>query len=245
MRDQIKDLVKNVVSPGFFDKIKITANLKTVTIEAMEKEKEVILKGTFDKPIIGLEGEFGLSNLNLLNHICNDSEFTNTDSKLNITYDTKNNEKIPVELSYINKSKTFINYRFMSKQLVPDQPSFKEPTWDIVINPNKSTVQQFAWAANGLSEYEQYFIPKVKDNELRFYIGEDNAANQRGGVIFASNIKNQFESQHRWKISHIQTILKLADSSDCEMSFSIKGIIQIKLNTGIGNYKFLFPAKMR
>jgi hypothetical protein len=211
----------------------------------MEKEKEVILKGKFEKPIVGLDGEFGLSNLNLLSHICGDLEFTHADSKLEVVYEDRNKEKIPVELSYVNKSKTFLNYRFMSKLLVPDQPMFQEPTWEIVMKPSKANIQQFAWAANGLTEYEQYFIPKVKDNELRFYIGEDNAANQRGGVIFANDVKVKFDSQHRWKISHIQTILRLSDNAECDMSFSTKGIIQIKINTGVGIYKFLFPAKIR
>lgn len=245
MKDQIQDLVGTVISTNFFEKIKITADTKTVIIEAMEKEKEIILKGMYNKPVAGLEGAFGLSNLSLLSHITSDKDFNSIDSKLDVVYAQRNNEKFPVELSYVNKVKTFVNYRFMSKELIPDQPNFKEPTWDIVIKPNKANVQQFAWVANGLSAYEQYFIPKAKDGELKFYIGEDNAANQRGGVVFASNIKTDFESQHRWKIAHLQEILKLDDSTESEMSFSTKGIIQVKISTGVGVYKFLFPAKMR
>lgn len=245
MKDNLLDLTKIVVNPGFFDKIKITADAKSVRIESMEKEKEVILKGSFINPIKGLTGEFGLSNLSLLSHICNDPEFSKDESKLNIIYDERTNDKIPIELSYVNKLKTFISYRFMSKQLIPDQPTFNEPAWDITIKPSKGNITQFNWAASGLGEYEQYFIPRVVDNELRFYIGEDNAASQRGGVVFSTDIKKAFDSQHRWKISHIQTILKLADSTDCEMSFSTKGAIQIKISSGIANYKFIFPAKLR
>ena len=245
MKDNIQDLVKNVIGTGFFEKIKITADSKNVVIEAMENEKEVILKGSFNKPIKGLDGAFGLSNLSLLGHISSDQEFNNAESKLEVVYKDRNGEKVPEEFSYVNRAKTFVNYRFMSKELVPDQPIFKEPTWDIVIKPSKANIQQFAWAANGLGAYEQYFIPKVKDGELRFYIGEDNAANQRGGAVFATGLKGNFDSQHRWKIAHIQSVLKLAESADCEMSFSTKGIIQVKIDTGVGVYKFLFPAKMR
>ena len=245
MKDNLSDLNRTVITTGFFEKIKVTATAKTVVVESIAKENEVILKGSFDSPIMGLEGVFGLSNLNLLSHIATDQEFTSPDSLLTVVYKERNGEQNPEELNYTNKSKSFINYRFMSKELVPDQPIFKEPTWDIVINPSKANIQQFAWAANGLSAYEQYFIPKVKDSDLRFYIGEDNAASQRGGVVFASNLKKVFDSQHRWKIAHIQTILKLAETTDCEMSFSSKGVIQVKIGTGVGVYKFLFPAKMR
>jgi hypothetical protein len=133
----------------------------------------------------------------------------------------------------------------MSKQLVPDQPKFIEPTWDVTIKPSKSNIQQFGWAANGLGAYEQYFIPKIQDGQLKFFIGEDTAANQRGGVVFATDLTQTFDSQHKWKISHIQTVLKLAESADCEMSFSSKGVIQVTVSTGVGVYKFIFPAKVR
>lgn len=245
MKDQIQDIVKNVISTGFFDKIKISADSKSVFLEAMEKEREIIFKGTFNSAIDGLVGEFGLSNLSLLGHISGDPEFSNKDSEIKIIYEDKNGESNPSELAYVNKSKTFVNYRFMAKQLVPNQPLFAEPVWDVVIKPSKSNVQQFAWAANGLGAYEQYFIPKVENGELRFYIGEDNAANQRGGVVFATGLTQKFDGQHRWKISHIQSVLKLAENTDCEMSFSNKGAIQVKVSTGVGVYKFIFPSKMR
>lgn len=244
MKDNIQDLVKNVVSTGFFDKVKVTADSKTVILEAIEKEKEVVLKGSFDKPIDDLEGEFGLSNLSLLGHISNDQEFNSKDSKISVVYEDRNGERVPTELSYVNKSKTYINYRFMSKQLVPNQPTFREPTWEITIKPSKSSIQQFAWAANGLVAYEQYFTPKVDNGELKFYIGDDSAASQRGGVVFASDITEKFDYPHKWKISYIQNVLKLADSAECEMSFSSKGVIQVSINTGIGVYKFIFPAKV-
>lgn len=245
MKDNIQDLVKNVISTGFFDKIKITADSKSVTLEALDKEKEIVLKGSFMSVIDELNGEFGISNLSLLGHIANDPEFNSPDSKINIVYDTKNGEKNPIELAYVNKSKTYINYRFMPKELVPNQPKFVEQQWDVVIKPSKSNIQQFAWAANGLSAYEQYFIPKIKDGNLKFFIGEENSSDQRGGVTFATGLSEKFDVQHRWQINHMQTVLKLADSTDCEMSFSTKGVIQVKISTGIGEYKFLFLAKVR
>lgn len=245
LKDYFKDLTTYVATAGFFDKIKVTATAKEITVEAMEKEKEVILKGKFNKPLADLEGEFGLSNLSLLQTICSDPEFNSKESSMTVIYETKNAERVPTELAYENKSKSYINYRFMSKQLVPDQPKFLEPKWDIVITPTKANVQQFAWAANGLSAYEQYFIPKIVDGDLKFFIGEDSAATQRGGVVFASELTETFDGQHKWKIQHVLSVLKAADTCDCEMAFSTKGAIQITLNTGVGTYRYIFPAKVR
>ena len=82
MKDYIQDLTKYVVSTGFFDKIKITAGNKDITVEAIEKERDIILKGKFNKPLDGLEGEFGLANLSLLQTITSDPESSNGDSAI-------------------------------------------------------------------------------------------------------------------------------------------------------------------
>jgi len=245
LKDYIKDLTTYVTPTGFFDKIKITAGAKELVVESMEKEKEVILKAKFSKPLADLDGEFGLSNLSLLQTITSDPEFLSPDSIMAVIYETKNAERVPTELSYTNKSKSFINYRFMSKQLVPEQPKFNEPKWDVVVTPSKSNIQQLSWASAGLSSYEQYFNPQIVDGNLKFFIGEDNAATQRGGVVFATDRTETFDSPHKWKIAQVLSVLKLADTCDCEMAFSLKGAIQITLNTGVGTYRYIFPAKSR
>jgi len=245
IKDITQDIVKNAVSTGFFDKIKITAGKKSTTIEALEGNKQVILKGATLNAVDGWDGEFGLANLSLLSSIVNDSEYAHKDSVLEMQYQQKGGIDVPSELHYTNKSKSFLAYRFVSKDLVPDQPKYNEPAWDVTVKPTKSAIQQFAWAASSLSGYEQYFIPKTVDGNLKFFIGEENGANQRGGVVFASGVTGDFESSHKWPISLVAQILKLADGADAEMKFSVKGAIQIGINTGLVEYKFVFPAKMR
>ena len=245
VKDIMQDVVKNTVGTGFFDKIKITANKKGVSIEALENNKQVILKASTNSAVDGWEGEFGLANLSLLQSIVNDAEYAHKDSVLDMQYQPRGGVDVPVELHYTNKSKTFVAYRFVSKDMVPDQPKYNEPTWDVTIKPTKSAIQQFAWAANSLSSYEQYFIPKTVDGALKFFIGEENGANQRGGVQFAPNVTGTFESNHKWPISQISQVLKLTDGTDAEMKLSIKGAIQLEINTGLVQYRFVFPAKMR
>ena len=245
VKDIMQDLVKHAVTTGFFDKVKITANKKGVQIEALETNKQVILKAHTNAPVEGWEGEFGLANLSLLQSIVNDSEYAHKDSTLEIQYQARGGSDVPSELHYTNKSKTFVAYRFVSKEMVPDQPKYNEPAWDVTVKPTKQAFQQFAWAANSLSSYEQYFIPKTVDGALRFYIGEEGGANQRGGVQFAPDVKGDFDSNHKWQISLISQALKLTDGADSSVKLSSKGAIQVELDTGLVTYKFVFPAKVR
>jgi hypothetical protein len=245
IKDALRDLTTYVTGTGFFEKIKMTGNTKDTTIESMTKEKEVILKGKFKDPISDLQGEFGLSNLPLLQTITNDNQYSMGESSVEVVYENQAGGKVPTEFAYLNKSRSHINYRLMSKELLPEQPKFIEPKWDVVIIPTKVSIQQFAWAAGGLSAYEQYFIPKIVNGDLTFFIGEENAKTQRGGVVIASDLTETFESPHKWKIQHVQAVLKMSDACDCEMAFSTKGAIQIKLDSGLGTYKYIFPAKAR
>lgn len=242
LKDYVQDLVKNVISTNFFDKIKITASNKEIIVEAVDSGKDIVLKGKFNQPLPNIDGEFGLSNLPLLGHIVSDSEFNSTDSKLEPVYNTN---KVLEEFNYTNKSMSYIKYRCMSVKLVPDQPKFVEPNWDLTVTPTKSAIQQFNWASAGLSAYERHFTPEVKNNELVFLIGDDNSANQRGGVVMNTGVTTKFDVDHKYNISYMQSVLKLADTANCEMKFSTKGAIQVSIDTGIGNYRFIFPAKTK
>lgn len=248
IKDFTQDLVKNVISTGFFDKIKIDATKGTdILVESVDKDKTVVLKGIIkNNKSADLKGEFGLTNLSLLQHIVSDPEFSKPESNMTITtkQDEKNGKEYPTELAYINKSKSYINYRFMPLSLVPNQPTFREQEWDVVVSePSKDSIQQFAWAASGLSAYEQYIIPKVVDRQLRFYIGEENSAAQRGGVVIADNVDGKFDYGMQWKIGLVLGVLKLASNSHCKLSFSKKGAFQVEIDTGVGVYKFIFPSK--
>lgn len=246
IKDAISDISKNVIRTGLFDKIKITAtNKKATLIESIEKDKNVILKGSTVAGIDGLSGEFGLANLNLLTSIANDSDFSHKDSTVEVVTQNRGGNDVPVELHYTNCKKSFINYRVLAKELIPDQPKYSEPAWDLRIKPTKLDIQQFAWAANTLTSYEPCFIPKTVDGDLKFFIGEENNGNQRGGVVFSTGVTGNFETNHKWPISYITDILKLTEGTESEMMFSVKGAIQIVLNTGISEYKYIFPAKMR
>ena len=239
-KDFMQDICKYVVGTGFFEKIRVLADNKSTLVESF-KDKSIVFKGKTNE-VNGLTGEFGLSNLDLLKHICGDPEFGAKESQMTPEYVTRDGETDPGEFGYTNKSKTFITYRVMSKKLIPNQPKFIEPKWDVVVKPTKSSVSQFSWAAAGLASYEQYFIPKVVNGELKFFIGEDDAATQRGGVVFATDRTETFASPYKWKIQHLMGVLKVIDGCDCEMAFSAKGIM-VTLNTGVGSYRYIFPAK--
>ena len=242
LKDYIKDLTTYAVGVGCFDKIKIVANKDSILFEGSEKEKEVILKGKFEHPSAELSGEFGLANLSLLQTIISDPEFNSKESEISVKYKA---DKSPDELIYQNKSKSYVNYRFTDSRLLPQIPEYVEQKYNISISPSKHSIQQFMWVANGLASYEQYFMPRIVDGNLKFFIGAEDAATQKGGVLMASDRSEKLDSKYSWKIQQVINVLKVADTCDCEMHFTDKGAIVITLKTGVATYKYIFLGKIR
>jgi len=245
IKDALQDITTHVISTGFFDKIKITADSKSAVIEAIEKDKNVILKAKTLRTVSGWEGEFGLANLGLLRSIVGDSDFSHKDSVVDLVTQQRNGVDTPVELLYTNKNKSHIAYRFVASTLVSDQPKYTPPKFEVSIKPTKTAIQQFSWASSALTGYETFFYPKTVNGNLVFYIGEEDSASQRGGVTFAENVVGDFDTNHKWPISQVLQILKLAGSSECTFNLSSKGAIQIDISTGVGVYSYIFPAKIR
>lgn len=243
MKDYLLDLNKYVCSTGYFDKIKITGNNSETKIESIEKDRKIVLKGKFKNAASEFVGEFGLSNLNMLGAIVNDSEFGSDESTLGVNHKQYNGKDIPDEIRYKNKTGSLVCYRLMNPEYVPDQPKYIEPTWDIVVEPTKSAVKEFSYWASALSGYEQYFTPKIENKTLKFWIGEENAASQRAALAFAENIKGNFDYGYAWPVSHVVSLLKLSETTKCELKFSSKGALQIDMDTGVSELKFILPRK--
>jgi hypothetical protein len=245
LKDIFKEINTYVANTGMFEKIKINVDNNIVSVEAFEKERGLV-KGKFTKAVPEIAGSFGLKNLNMLNIITNDPEYLASESTITVNTESRDGQTYLASLTYVNKSQTEIYYRFMSSDLLPKNTQVREPQYEVTVNPARSSIQQFIWAGNGLSSVEQYFNPQIRDRQLRFCIGEDGAQTSRGGVVFAQNIDAKMQCDFHWKVSDIQTVLKLNDSADCEVAISgAVGAIQIKFQTGQAQWQYVFPGKVK
>ena len=240
IKDVFLDVSKNVINPGYFETIKITSTRKNTLIEAISGTTTIV-KGVTHSPVSELgECEFGLSNLGLLSSIVNDSLFKDNESKVELIFEKRESKEIPSEFLYTNKSNSFINYRFVSSNFVGKQPVYSEPKWDIRTKLTKSVVQQFFWLSSSLNGYEKTFTPKLVNGDLKFFIGKENSASQRGGIVISNDITGKFDHEMYWPISTISPVLKLVDGSESELCLNDKAM-QINIDTGVTLFRYIFP----
>ena len=89
--------------------------------------------------------------------------------------------------------------------------------------------------------FEPTFVAKTDGDTLKFYIGD--GANDRTEMPFASNVQGKLTKGWAWPLAQVLSILKLSDTSQATMGFSDQGAMQIAIDSGIGKYEYILPAR--
>ena len=92
-----------------------------------------------------------------------------------------------------------------------------------------------------LGGFEPVFSPSTEDGALYFSIGE--GAGDKGKLPINNNVEGELSGNWKWEIDKALSILRLSDSANCTVSFANAGAMQIVIDSGLGEYKYILPAK--
>lgn len=247
MRDILLDIAKHTGDLGFLEIVKITGSKDETLIQSMDKDKLVVLSGSLKEPCVDLEGEFGLNNLNLLKFYANFANFKTDDATIKVARERRGDRDVVAEIQFASAdNESSATYRVMNPELVPDQPKFIGSKWDFEFSPSQSKIAEFSDLSSGLVGIETYFSPKIdKDGNLRFYIGDENAATNKANMIFEKNIVAELPTGLYWPIDQVLKVLKLAGTNNATMSFMAKGVLRISFDSKFGSWGYIFPSKRK
>ena len=237
--DAMKDILKHTAGLGFIEMCKIIGTSTTTKLETKDADNTVIIFGEMYQPIKGIDATLGLSRLAVLKALIGIHE----GSDVSVVTDLRNNVPTPVELLFDNKDGMIGNYRFMSADMINDQvrvPPFKGATWDVVVTPDKVAINRLSDNSGALSSFEKRFTVSVNKGTLTFAIG--SGPTDRVTVPFVKGVTGTLKHQWSYPVSQVLSILKLADTSTCTMSFSDQGALKIDIDSGIGKYSYILPA---
>lgn len=263
MLNHLKDLVENTSGLGL-NIIRVTGDVDgKVKFDGIDADKKLVLNGTFHEELPELEGVIGLGNLEWLKgyiKIYNDKADTISVTRKAKTYsmekvDAQGNPEVDSDGNTVTEEVTMNDifelefnrpkpkmkntYRVASRQMIPAIPTFKGATWNVEVNPSRTSIGLLA-AQAGIG-YESNFGVKTKDDSL-FVTFDDNEQNE---FEFASDVTGTLTKPWVWDINLVLSILKLANNASCTMKFSDSGAAMISLDTGLGQYDFILPAKVR
>jgi hypothetical protein len=238
--DQFKDIIKHTGSLGFIETVKVIGTASDAKLETKDVDNTVIIYGSMNQPIAGIDSTIGLSRLAILKGFIGMHE----GSSVSIATEVRNGVTVPVEVVFDNKEGFVSNYRFMSETMINEQvkvPPFKGATWDIVITPSKKSIALLSDNCGVVGGVEKRFIVIVDKGTLKFSIG--TGPTDRTSVPFETNVTGSLKHQWTYPLTQVISILKLTDSAaSATMSFSDMGALKIDIDSGIGKYSFILPA---
>jgi hypothetical protein len=85
------------------------------------------------------------------------------------------------------------------------------------------------------------FTVRTVDGNLQFTIGD--ASTDKAEITFARNVEGELKSGWSFPLSTVLTILKLGDTSSMSIKISDQGAMAIHVDSGMGLYEYILPAK--
>ena len=245
MRDILLDIVKHTHSLGFIQAVKIDGTDGSETnIEAMDDDRSVVLKGKLHNAVQDFNGVIGLGKLGVLSGYLNFDGYSDAQSKIGVIKRERNGEQVAEELQFDSPKGYSANYRFMVSQLIEEKlktVKFKGVNWDLTVQPTQQNLKDLSYFAGVMGSVESTFVAKTDGTDLKFYIGD--GSNDRVEIPFASNVGAELKKGWAWPLAQVLSILKLSDTSKASISFSEQGAMKISIDSGIGLYDYILPAR--
>ena len=244
----LSDVLAHTHGLGFIEMMKIESNSTETKVAAIDDSKSVVVYGTLKHPLKELDGTVGFSRMAVLQGYLKYPHFVGDGATIGIETQERDGDDVPAEIRFASTQGHESSYRFMHKDVVEEQvkvPSFNGATWDVVITATDEIMKDLSYFNSILGAFEPTFIAKTDAaNDLNFYIG--SGPTDRATVPIAKGVSGSLTGNLTWPLVETLAILKLAKTADdCTISFSVKGILKIEMETDVGTYEYLLPAKSR
>lgn len=244
--DIFRDVLKHTFNTGHMDMVKLSSVDGNIVVEAKVPDHSIVLTGVVPTSIDKLDGVVGLSRMQILKGFLALDCFNEDGARVTVATQMKGESSVPAELLFASKGNRVIGtYRFMSPEVAEDQikiPPFKGAVWDVEIVPTTVGMREFTSMNNILSSYEEDFTVKTNGTALEFFVG--SAASSQAKITFATGITGSLKHAWAWPLSQVMAILKLYDTSKTfTMAFSSQGALKITVDSGIGIYEYILPAR--
>lgn len=241
----LSDIVKHTYGLGFIDAVKVTGTDSNVKIEALEDNRAVVIFGTVNSAIDNLEGTVGLSRMGILSGYLGFTAFGAAEATVKIDTQVRGGQEIPAEVSFDSGKGHTGQYRFMAAESANEQiqvPPFKGAEWKVTVNPSAAAINDLAKMDSILGSYEDSFTAKTVGGNLEFHIGA--GATDRSKIVFAKGVNGALAHAWRFPVSHFLSIMKLQKTSkSTTVSFSDQGALKVEVNSGLGIYTYILPAR--
>lgn len=242
MRDVLLDLVKQ--TGGLTGALRVTGTDAETVVKGCDETKTLFVEVSLKTAQPEFEGEFGLTNLNLLSGLLNFSNYLTDDATFSVKTRERNGVKTVDQFEFRNAvTGNEADFRMMDPAHIPDQATIpSEIPWNVSITPTKSKVTEFSQLASLYTEVDKNFGAKVENGNLIFFIGDEETGNHRVRMIFENDVKGELKGNLTWQTSQFLSIMKLTGQNPTTLKLTSRGILGITVETPHGTYNYYLRA---
>lgn len=244
IKSVLLDIVKHTKGADNIESVKIAGTKDKTILDAMDKERTVMLHVEFHEPVEEFTGNFGMGNLGFLASLTKFSNYQNDEATIEVSRREDDGEEIPHTLTFRDTAGGRDQYRFMSKMVFENiqVAHLRVNEWDVEFSPAIKNIAQLSEVSGIYSGIDPAFSVRVEDGNVVFDVGS-----AEGGVVgrrvFAENVEGNMSTVWSWPLTTFLNILKLG--GETTVRFSDRGACQIEIDSGIAVYKFTLPAISR
>jgi hypothetical protein len=243
MRDILSDVLKQ---GGPFPVLKVEGTDTETNMFASSECKTLIFKAALKQPIPEFHGEFGISNLSLLNGLLNFSTYKTLDATFAVKRRKINDKEIVEQVEFAAKkgSKSTAVFRFTAPDLVGDITKMTgKPTFDVEFVPDKAKLTEFQQLASLYNEVSKTFVPTTDGGELIFRVGNNNSSTHSASMVFEDEVTGEITGDLQYPTAMFLQVMKLAGSNPVTMALkSRSGPMKITTETPFADYEYIIRA---
>lgn len=245
--DSLQDILKHTFSLGFIDAVKVEGENGETNLKAISADKSVVMYAKMKEALAEFdEHTTGFSRMGVLKGLLDFPLYADGEATIAIKTQTRDNEQIPAEVYFESKQGHKATYRVMGLEAVEQQikvPPFRGVTWDITIEPSTKNLKDLSYFSGVLGSYEPMFGVVSNGSDLEFHIGAGGG--DRTIIPVASGVTGSLSGKWSWPLTQVLAILKLGETGMCTMAFSDQGAAMIEVDSGIGEYQYILPARSK
>lgn len=243
MKDTIFDVVRATAGLGFFDAIKVTVTDTEATIDTIDANQTIVVKGTLNGVNADMIGEYGMGNLPFLNGLCN--LYNKEGSEITVERKQRNGVEVPEYFVFKDAEGNTDRYRLMGKNIVDQQVQtvkFKGAKWDVSFQPTKAKVQEMTQKAAVYGSIEPMFSMKSDGQDLIVQFGSDAGGGHFGKMVLAPGGGSGMKDGWAWPLDKFLAVLKHGMAGECTVQLSNQGAAMITVDTGMGKFDYILPG---
>lgn len=243
MREVLLDLVKQV--GGLTGALRVVGTDKETVIKGCDETKTLFVEAKLNKPLPEFEGQFGVSNLSLLSGLLMFPNYLTDDATFSVKKRERDGIQTVEQFEFRNKvTGNDADFRMMDPKHIPDQATIpSEIPWNVTVVPTKSKVTEFSqlsalYAAADIKD----FGAKTVDGNLIFYLGDEESANHRVSMVFATDVEGELKGSLTWQTFQFLSIMKLVGTHPTTLKITSRGVLGVTVDTPYGNYNYFIRA---